>query len=114
MATAAQLREVRELLGPDASAGGWADDRVTSDLDSGLHKYQIAEAWWRYRAASTANLVSISESGSSRDLRTIHTNALALADLYAKLYAAATAVVDPGVVVPTRGIVVHPIRRIGV
>ncbi len=114
MATDAQVQAVRELLGPDASAGGWTDDRIKVDIDAGLHKYAIAEAWWRYRAASTANLVSISESGSTRDLRQIHTNAVSLADQYARLLAAATAVVEPTPETATRGITVHPIRRIGV
>lgn len=114
MAEAADVQAVREMLGPDASAGGWTDVRIEADLDSGLHKYQIATAWWRYRASATANLVSISESGSTRDLRAIHTNSLALADTYDKLYSAyvASLVVTP--VSAVKGIVVHPIRRTGV
>lgn len=113
MASDADVQAVREMLGPDASAAGWTDVRIAADLDSGLHRYQVATNWWRYRASTTVNLVSVSESGSTRDLRSIHTNALALASMYDKLYSdyiASLVVVTPVV----KGIVVHPIRRTGV
>lgn len=111
MATEVEIRVVREMLGPDAAAGGWDSTRIGADLDAGMHRYAIAEAWWRYRAAHTANLTSMSESGSSRQLREIHQNAVALADKYAALLAEATAP-PGGVTVAPRFLRTHPIRRI--
>lgn len=108
----ATVGEVVEMLGPDAAAGGWGTARIQADLDAEKTPNQIALAWWTYRTANTVNLVSISESGSSRSLSEIHANALAMRSLYQRLVdadvAAATAIVDDGY---GRGIRTFSIRR---
>lgn len=114
MATESEIRNVRELLGPDAGDNGYDDTRIGEDLDAGMTGNAIAFAWWSFRAANTVNLTSVSESGSSRQLREIHQNAVGMRDYFGKLKLAEEAVeviVDED---PTRGagIRTFPIRRI--
>lgn len=84
MATEAQIRIVAEMLGPSATDNGWDDTRISADIDNGLTANQIALAWWRYRAAQTAQFVNVSEGGSSRSLSDIHRAAAAMASQFEK------------------------------
>lgn len=112
MATEAEIRVVREKLGPDAAQGGWTDTRIDEDLTLGKTPNEIALAWWEYRASNTAHLVDVNESGSSRTLSRIHSNAVAMAERYKSLVDAENEITDPAL--PTRGpgIRTFPIRRI--
>ncbi len=86
MATAEQLRELRALA-PDAEQD---DEALGAVFDQyGTLDAALASLWDR-RAAETANLVDISESGSSRKLSQVHATAVARAQLYAGRVAAAT------------------------
>lgn len=90
MADQALIDEVKELLPADAAGQGWDDARIGNDLDAGKTKAAILAHYWDYRASYTATLVSVSESGSSRDLSTIHKNAVALAKYWHDMVAAET------------------------
>lgn len=116
MATELEIRTVREKLGPDAANNGWTDVRITEDLALNFTPNQIALTWWEFRAGSTTNLTSVSEAGSSRSLRDIHINAVAMADRYRKLVEADAAAVLAPPVAPNqtgygRGIRTFPIRK---
>lgn len=88
MATDAQITDVQRLLGPDASdENGWSREAIADLIDSGKTNNEIALAWWEQRAASTADYVDISESGSSRALSKIHSNAVDFAAQYRKIIA---------------------------
>lgn len=82
MATAAEIDEVQELLGPTASDDGWTEARIGDDLDSGLTAQQIALAYWEARMAKTSAVVNVTESGSSRSLSDIHKHATEMAKYY--------------------------------
>ena len=113
MATDAEIRTVKEKLGPDAVERGYTDTRISEDIDLGLSPNQIALNFWEASAAATSRLVDVSESGSSRALSGVHRNATAMAERYQKLIQLADktdGVEDPR---PTRGpgIRTFPIRR---
>jgi hypothetical protein len=114
VATETEIRIVKELLGADAADSGWDDNRIGEDLDSGMTANQVALAWWSYRSAKTVNLTSVSESGSSRQLREIHQNAVAMRDYFKKLVDADAAEAEEPETDATRGpgIRTFPIRRI--
>jgi len=71
-----------EMLGPDAPANGWDEIRVGQDLDNGLTINAIALAWWRARMAQTANMMDVSEAGSSRSLGQAWQHAQAMVNYY--------------------------------
>lgn len=73
--------QVRELLGP-SSTDDWSNEDIQEKLDAQQTPEQIASAWWQLRASQTANLIDVSESGSSRQLSAIHKNALEMAKFY--------------------------------
>lgn len=112
MADEADVKAVMELLGNAAGAGGWTEERVGEDLDNGMTPNQIALAWWSYRAANTVNLVSVSESGSSRSLQDIWNHAIAMRDYFRKLVDGETEEEIPPVDPYGVGIRTFPIRRI--
>ena len=76
MANADDVAQVLELLPADA---GWDETKIGEMLDAGNSIYKVMLRYWNKAAADSAKLVSISESGSSRDLSTIHRNAVAMA-----------------------------------
>jgi hypothetical protein len=78
MADETQVEQVIQTLGPNAAANGWDETRVGDDLDAGLTPAAIALAWWRARVAMLADMMDVSESGSSRSLNQSFTNANAM------------------------------------
>lgn len=85
MAEVAAIQAVRQSLGPDsASDAGFDDAAIGALLDSGTTAARIASSWWRLRVAATSAFVSISESGSTRNLAEIHKNALAMLEYWDK------------------------------
>lgn len=73
MATAEAIAEVLSNL-PDDS--GWTDETAGTALDSfGGSVPRAVRSFWAKRVANTANLVDISESGSSRSLSKKHEQA---------------------------------------
>lgn len=87
MADIEQIEQVQKLLGPDAESGGWNEVTINTALDAGRSANYIAAKWWAQRAAETAHLIDISESGTSRPLSVIHRNAKEMAATYRTLAA---------------------------
>jgi hypothetical protein len=85
MADEADVTAVLDLLPSTSAEQGWDQDRVGTDLDSGMSPNQIALAYYRKRAADSATYVDISESGSSRSLSTVHRQMVAMVEMYQKL-----------------------------
>jgi hypothetical protein len=91
MADQEDIDEVKDMLGPNAEAEGWDDNKIGDLLDEGQRPHQIAKSYWETRMAKTAHLADVAESGSSRKLSQISTNAVALA----AYHRGADAAVDP-------------------
>lgn len=96
MATPTQIESIRRLTN---SAEGYTDEELGALIDSGMTENQIAYRVWNEIAASTASLVNVSESGSSRNLSDLHKNALTMANTFRDGEAA---VLDATVKVRTR------------
>lgn len=73
--------QVLDLLPTEARIGEtpWDRERVTALLDQGSSVNQLMSRFWNAKAAASATMVDISESGSSRSLSTIHENAVRMA-----------------------------------
>lgn len=76
MAEAEDVETVKDNIPSDAAGQGWDDDKIAAIIDGGLTTSRTIRSYWSWRVANTTNLVSISESGSSRDLSKIHQQAL--------------------------------------
>lgn len=81
MADANVVGQVLDLLPTDAKIGEtlWDQDRVTALLDQGNSVNQLMARFWNAKAAESATMIDVSESGSSRSLSTIHENAVRMA-----------------------------------
>jgi len=88
MAKVSELQELRDL-GPSLDA----DDSVLGALIDQLGVNGALAHLWAARAAATATLVDVTESGSSRKMSGIHNQAKSLADRYRGLADAENAVV---------------------
>lgn len=85
MASDFLIQGVASVLSDDAaSMEGFDDEGIGAKLDSGLTMASIASSFWRAKAAATSSLVSVSESGSTRDLGSIHKNAIAMMEYWDK------------------------------
>lgn len=78
MADAGEVAGIAELI-PDDSREKWNDAKIAQMLDAGNSKAKIMVQFWNGAAANTASFVSVMESGSSRDLSSIHKQALDMA-----------------------------------
>lgn len=81
----ALLDDVKELLPGDLPA--WTDEKITTLINEGLSKAKILAQAWGSKAALTAELVDVSESGSTRSISTIYKNAMEMAKYWAELAA---------------------------
>ena len=85
MATPEEIEAVKDTLPADAVDYGWDDDRISQAIDEGLAGNALFLAYWDRVTTSTAYLVDMSESGSSRSLSQVHKNAASLAKMYRDL-----------------------------
>ena len=76
MAEVEDILYVQNNIPADADQQGWTEEKIEGLLDGGLTPSRTVRSYWSWRVANTTNLVSISESGSSRDLSKIHQQAL--------------------------------------
>jgi hypothetical protein len=83
-ADAADIIFVRELINEIDETGGWTDERITTFIDRYPKKnlFLSAADIWIVKAGSFSSAVDVSESGSSRKLSSLMTNALAMAKYY--------------------------------
>lgn len=80
MATATDIASVRRITN---GAEGYSDLQLDELFTAGMTERQIAHRIWNEIAASSAALVDVSESGSSRSLSQAHKNALTMAAQFA-------------------------------
>ena len=75
--------QLRNMVGENAPDTEWDDDRLQIYLDRTSNDLELAAALiWEDKASSYAQLVNVSESGSSRSLGDMYKNALAMADRF--------------------------------
>lgn len=83
MADQAVIDEILDQLPVDAEANGWTAEKIATLLDTGSTLNRVMVRYWQGVAAQTSAFVSVQESGSSRDLSTIHSNAVRMAQYWA-------------------------------
>lgn len=77
MAQAADIQFVRDNLPTSTTVQAiWTDAKIGGMIDGGLLRERVLMSYWSQKAADTAELITISESGSTRELSTIHNNAV--------------------------------------
>lgn len=94
MATTEQIAQLKALLGPAGFGVNDTDLGVLIDSANGDLNKVAADRWGTY-ASSTANLVNVSESGSSRNMSEVHKNALNMAAYFRKLSESANPTPEP-------------------
>lgn len=82
MATQEDISAVQNDIGPNASAEGWDETKISAGLDAGSTVGEVVLEYWESRMAETSELVNVSESGSSRNLADIHKHAVQMAKYY--------------------------------
>lgn len=93
MATSDEVKALRALLGP--AVGEYTDPQLSDMLDAaGGDVNVVAANLWSGYASSSATLVNISESGSSRSMGDIYKNAMAMAKYFRGLSEDVTATAD--------------------
>lgn len=109
MADLAEITQVQETLGgaQNAEEYGYDASKIEDLLDSGVSANTIAANFWESRYTASAELIDISESGSSRGLSAVTRNAKDLAALYRDR--ANSEVAPP---TPVRGIRSHRMTRV--
>lgn len=79
MATAEQIAGLRLLIAEAADELPYSDQVLEERIDGAATLQGLAAEIWTEKAARYAELVSVSESGSSRQLSDLHDNALTMA-----------------------------------
>jgi Cdc6-like AAA superfamily ATPase len=105
VATADQIAAFRLLISAPDNEDPYTDEVLSDRIDAATSSEALAAQIWREKAAEYAQLVSVSESGSSRQLSDLHKNALEMA----KAFGAAD-VTAPGASA-VRGIRMHRLTR---
>ncbi len=82
MADAADIESVKDLLPTEADGEGWDTTKITIYLDAGKSIPAVLQTYWEGKVAKFHAAISISESGSSRDLSRLFENAKALAEYW--------------------------------
>lgn len=80
MADAADITLVKSNLADDSD--DWDDNTIGSMLDSGMSTTKVILSFWSGRVAKYANVVDVSESGSSRQLSGLFNQAKTMYDLW--------------------------------
>lgn len=89
MATAEEIAAFRLLINEPENVEPYTDAVLGVRIDSATSSEALAAQIWREKAATYAALVSVSESGSSRQLSDLHKNALEMAAAFGKADATA-------------------------
>lgn len=89
MASEDQIRDVRERVAEPDDSNGWSDERLGRVIDDSTTLNAAAARVWSEKAAVFAELVDVSESGSSRKLSDLRKNALEMSTHYGSLDGAA-------------------------
>jgi hypothetical protein len=81
MASAEDVLRLRRMVG-EPGTETYTDEALSALLDGNPSVESVAAGIWQEKAARYADLVNVSESGSSRSLSDLHKNALRFADYY--------------------------------
>jgi hypothetical protein len=84
VATADDIAAFRLLINEHKDEEPYTDASLGVRIDSATSREGLAAGIWREKAAKYSQLVTVAESGSSRQLSDMHKNALAMADMFAK------------------------------
>lgn len=68
MATAQELATLRDYINEPDDENGWTEEKLEAYLTTYGSLYRAAGAAWSVKASGYAELVNVSESGSSRSL----------------------------------------------
>lgn len=98
MATAEEIAALRLFIGEEVDELPYSDAVLGERIDAAASIQGLAQEVWTEKAARYAELVTTSESGSSRNLSDLHKNALAMAAHFGKVDPQA-----PGVGTAVRG-----------
>lgn len=82
MATDSDIAAVKANLPDDADSDGWDDTLIGTMLDTGLSVVKTTLAFWNNRVAKLSTVVDVSESGSSRQLSNLFTQAKQVRDMW--------------------------------
>lgn len=94
MASADQLGALRRAANVADTDATYTDTLLGTLIDA-LGVNGAAAVVWREKAAKFAEMVSMSEAGSSRDLSALHDQALKMEEMYARLAATDAVQTDP-------------------
>lgn len=106
MATAEEVAAFRLMIDEADDVMPYTDAILGERLDVALSSEALAAGIWREKAATYAGLVSVAESGSSRNLSDLHKNALQMAQHFAQVDPAA-----PGTGAAVRGVRMSRLTR---
>ena len=98
MATEDEILALREMVNEEGDCGGWDDDKLGAIIDSNETLASAAAQVWYLKAGQFANLVDVSESGSSRKLSDLRKNAVEMGNLYDGMAGGDTSAADGPVV----------------
>lgn len=79
MAEQAQIDEAKDFM---SQGSVWDDAKINTLLDAGTTLPNIMVRYWQNYAANAVNFVSITEDGSSRDIKSIYDNAMKQVDYW--------------------------------
>lgn len=82
MATGEELLTFRDYINESDDTNGWTEGKLTSYLTKYSTLYRAAAAVWSVKASGYAELVNVSESGSSRSLGDLFERAQRMASYY--------------------------------
>ena len=91
MATAEEVLELRKATATEADDPEYTYEVLSGMIDDLGTVAAAAAAVWGHKAASYAEVVDVNESGSSRRLSQLHTQALAMKDHYSQSSVSQTA-----------------------
>lgn len=76
----ATLDEVKEKM--PSGLDDWDDEYIKGLIESGQSAARILNRAWLAKASKTAEIVDVSESGSSRSMSSIYRNAMEMAEYW--------------------------------
>jgi hypothetical protein len=111
MATPEDIAIVKSQIPEESAQYGFDDAAIEAMLDGGLSTSQTILGVWSGISAKSSSMVDVQESGSSRSLSQIHTNAQALADWWKAKVDLEGKQADP-IQAKTGRIAFHPATRV--
>lgn len=99
MATEDEITALRRMVAEADDSNGWTDEQLAAIIDAEDTLNAAAAVVWSSKAGQVANLVDVSESGSSRKLSDLRKSALEMSAYYTGLDATEVVAQTPGPVI---------------